>query len=94
MISENPFKNEKVENHIVELRRSTARLEGLLREIPTTDAQVLGELHSLTTCIDRLLSEDPGREKNAMLLDQARRQARFQRQRYMRIVQAGLLRDV
>ena len=94
MIFENPFKNEKVEIHIVELRRSTAQLERLLREIPTTDAQVLGELYSHAMRIDRLLSEDPGRERNAMFLDQARRQARFQRQRYTRIAQSGLLRDV
>ncbi|GEM_PF-2509609 len=92
MISKNPFRNEKVEALIGELGRATSRMERLLRQLPTTDIRVLGELHTLSGRIDRMMSEDPGRERRSMFLEQAKRKAQFQRQRYMHIVHSGMLR--
>ncbi|SCY22860.1 hypothetical protein [Desulfoluna spongiiphila] len=93
MNPKNPFRNEKVEGLITELRGAATRMERLIRELPTTDSAVLGELHSLSMRIDRMVSEDPGRERRSMLLDQARRKAMFQRQRYMKITHSGYLRN-
>ena len=93
MNPKNPFRNEKVEGLITELRRITTRMERLIRELPTTDASVLGELHSLSMRIDRMVAEDPGRERRSMFLDQAKRKALFQRQRYMKIAHSGSLRN-
>jgi hypothetical protein len=93
MIAENPFRNEKADALITELGRASSQMERLLRQLPTTDVTVLGELHTLSTRIVRMVSEDPGRERNAMFLDQAKRKALFQRQRYLRIALAGTLRN-
>lgn len=92
MISKNPFRNEKVEALIGELGRATSRMERLLRKVPTTDIRVLGELDTLSIRIDRMMSEDPGRERRSMFLEQAKRKAQYQRQRYMHIVHSGMLR--
>lgn len=93
MRDKNPFRNEKVDLLIGDLGRVTARMERLIRDLPTTDPRVLGELHTLSLQIERMVAEDPGRERSsAMLIDQARRKALFQRQRYLQIAFAGMLR--
>jgi len=93
MNPKNPFRNEKVEGLITELRRMTTRMERLIRELPTTDSRVLGELHSLSMRIDSMVAEDPGRERRSMFLDQAKRKAQYQRQCYMKIAYSGSLRN-
>lgn len=93
MIVKNPFRNEKIDALTTELSRDASQMERLLRKLPTTDVRVLGELHTLSMRIDRMVSEDPGRERNFMLLEQAKRKALFQRQRYIRIVLSGMLRN-
>lgn len=94
MNAKNPFRNEKLDGLIVELRGATTRMERLLRELPTTDTRVLGELYNLSMRIDRMVAEDPGRERRSMFLEQAKRKAQFQRQRYMQVAHAGMLRSV
>ena len=94
MIIKNSFRNEKVDTLTTELGRASLEMERLLRQLPTTDVRVLGELHTLSTRIDRMVSEDPGRGRSSMFLDQAKRKALFQRQRYNRIALAGMLRNV
>ncbi|WP_300672855.1 hypothetical protein [Desulfoluna sp.] len=93
MIAKNPFRNERVEVLIGELSRATQRMERLIRELPTTEPRVLGELHTLSMRIDRMVGEDPGRERRFMFLDQAKRKAQYQRQRYMQVVLRGKLRN-
>lgn len=93
MITENPFRNEKVDALITELGRASSEMERLLRQLPTLDVKVLGELYMLSSRIDGMVSEDPGRERNAMILDQAKRKAMFQRQRYLRMALEGVLRN-
>ena len=89
----NPFRNEKTEALIIEFKRTATRMESLLRKIPTTDAKILGELYALSMRIEHMVATDPGHEKNSMFLEQARRLALFQRQRYNHITHSGKLRN-
>ena len=93
MNPKNPFRNENVEGYITELGRAATRMERLMRELPTTDPSVLGELHSLSMDIERMVVEEPGRERRSMFVDQVRRKAMYQRQRYMKMAHAGSLRN-
>lgn len=92
MIAPHKFKNEKVDRLVERLTRSATQMSRLVGKLPTTDIQVLAKLDQLSAEISRLVAEEPGRERGSMLLDQARRQALFQRDRYLQKARSGQLR--
>ncbi len=87
------FRNEKNEALITELKATATRMESLLRRVPTTEAKILGELYTIAMQIEHMATKTPGHEKSSMRLDQAQRQALFQRKRYQDMALSGTLRN-
>ena len=92
MNASSSFRDEKVDRLVDDLTRTALRMERLVNELPTTDSRILAELDRLSRTIDHLVAQDSGRERSTMFLEQARRKALYQKDRYLDKVHSGSLR--
>lgn len=85
-------KKQKAEDVAKDLESVNNRIEALLREIPTNNHRIIGELYMLISKQSELVGADAQKESGTMFLDRARRIAGFLKQQYLNALYEGNLR--